>query len=223
VVDRQAKPLAPVAKKYIKTYQGAYEFNRSSGRLGTTVPSQLSSKHDAAMLLLLQPIVLHSLKAPELSVKKSQNQNHWTPEDRLKTHQQQNMVTVVEEQQQPPAGIQQQSERTAKPVLVQNSREDKGCDLNSAGSHITVGVEATVAGHAEVSHPVVLTVVQAISRDQDLASTKLPAGSKQDQLLTCSSAAVATTGKRSWCRSVAVVASRIAAVVVMVATVRRHT
>jgi hypothetical protein len=203
-VHRPAKPVATGGNQHIKTYESAYKYNTSSGRVGKAVSVQLSARQDTAGILLLQPIMLHSLQQAGLHAAQYEEQDWWEPvEDRLMiAHQQQNMPTAVEHSS--PPEIQQQSEATTKPVLGQKSSD--GCDIKPAARHRFFEGNPTVADPAGVSH----TAVQA-SRDQDLASSKLPAGSKQDR--ACS-AAVATTGKGSWRRRAVAVASSIVSVVV---------
>jgi hypothetical protein len=218
VVSRPAKQAAPVHKKHIQTYKSAHK-SSSSGRMGKAGSVQLS-KQDSAMLQLLHPRVLCSAKAAELRAKISQRHDHVKPiEDGLMiSHQQQNIAAAVEDEKHP-AETQQQSQATAKPMLMQAGSNRDGCDLNPATSDLPVQDERTVANSAEVSHGAVL----ASSRDQDLASSKLPAGSKQDLRHKSSSTAVgvATTGK--WYRRALVCASAIVAVVVVAHKVGRRT
>jgi hypothetical protein len=199
VVSRPTKQAAPVQKKHIQTYKSAHK-SSSSGRLGKAGSVQLS-KQNSAMLQLLQPNVLCSAKAAELRAKIAHRQDHVKPiEDGLMiSHQHKNIAAAVEDEKHP-AETPQQSQATAKPVLVQTGSDSDGCDLKPATSDMPVQAERTVADSAEVSQ-CSAGQQQALPGDQDLASSKLPAGSKQDQGHKSSSTAVAAAGKRNWCRN----------------------
>jgi hypothetical protein len=160
--------------------------------------------------------MLYSVQQAQLGAKQLKEQDCWELiEDHLMVEYKENMPAA--EQSITPAEAQQQGQASAKPALVQKSHVDHGSDIKSAAIHMPVESEATVADPAEVSH----TAVQGSSRDQDLSSSKLPAGSKQDQI-QASRTAVATTGKSSWLKRAVVVASRIVAVVVVARAVGKH-